>query len=166
MPHGLSLRRAGSDEEQWLGSVFSDVPLATGDIFSRPTAGGGGYGDPLDRDPNLVREDVADDYVSLARARKDYGVVLRVIDTDLADYAIDHAATERERAQIRARRREWLAAPPEDVAQRYREGDLDRLDVVRQYGVILDWGPGAVHERSTVQFRETFQKRAVAHWKD
>jgi N-methylhydantoinase B len=166
MPHGLSLRRAGSDQDQWLGSVFSDLPLASGDVFSRPTAGGGGYGDPLERDPDRVRDDVADDYVSIARARKDYGVVLRVIDADLAEYSVDHAATERERAQIRARRRDWLVTPPDEVARLYRAGDLDRLDVVRQYGVILDWGSGAVQERSTAQFREMFQKRAVAYWKD
>jgi N-methylhydantoinase B len=166
MPHGLSLQRAGSDQDVWLGSVFSDLPLASGDVFSRPTAGGGGYGDPLERDPNLVREDVADDYVSLQRARKDYGVVLRVIDADLADYAVDEAATRRERALIRAQRRGWLAVSPTEVAQRYRAGDLDRFDVVRQYGVILDWGTGAVQERSTVQFREMFHKRAVAYWQD
>ena len=166
MPHGLSLRRAGSDQDLWLGSVFSDLPLSAGDVFSRPTAGGGGYGDPLERDPALVREDVADDYVSLARARTDYGVVLHVIDEDLAEYAIDHAATERERAHIRAQRRGWLATPPDNVARRYKAGDLDRLDVVRQYGVILDWGTGEVQERSTVQFRDMFQKRAVAYWKD
>ena len=167
MPHGLSLRRAGSDQDLWLGSVFSDVPLGAGRrLFSRPTAGGGGYGDPLERDPALVREDVADDYVSLARARTDYGVVLQVIDKDLAEYAIDHAATERERAHIRAQRRGWLATSPDDVARRYKAGDLDRLDVVRQYGVILDWGTGEVQERSTVQFRDMFQKRAVAYWKD
>ncbi len=108
MPHGLSLKRAGSNQEEWLGSVFSDVPLQSGDVFSRPTAGGGGYGDPLERDPEKVREDVADDYVSLERARKDYGVVLRVVDRDLAEYEVDRAATERERARIRAERRGWL----------------------------------------------------------
>jgi N-methylhydantoinase B len=60
IPHGLHLKRAGTEQIEWLGSVFSDVPLASGDVFSRPTAGGGGYGDPLERDPALVREDVAD----------------------------------------------------------------------------------------------------------
>lgn len=164
MPHGLGLRHAGSSSEEWLGSVFSDVPLGSGDVFSRPTAGGGGYGDPLERGPALVREDVADDYVSLARARKDYGVVLRVVDADLADYAIDEEATRQERARIRAKRRGWLVEPPAEVARRYRDGELDRLDVVRQYGVILDWATGEALERSTAQFREMFHKRAVAHW--
>ncbi len=165
MPHGLSLRRAGSNDDEWLGSVFSDVAIATGDTFSRPTAGGGGYGDPLERDPSLVREDVADEYVSIARARKDYGVVLSVVDADLAEYAIDVDATERERARIRAARLDWLAEPPQEVARRYQAGELDRLDVVRQYGVILDWATGALLERSTEQFREMFRRRASAHWK-
>jgi N-methylhydantoinase B len=104
MPHGLHLKRAGKEDIEWLGSVFSDVPIASGDVFSRPTAGGGGYGDPLERDPALVREDVADGYVSIERAAKDYGVVLNVIDADLCEYAIDAAATERTRAHGRSRR--------------------------------------------------------------
>ena len=166
MPHGLTLRRAGSERDEWLGSVFSDVPLANGDVFSRPTAGGGGYGDPLERDPALVRDDVANDYVSLERACKDYGVVLRVVDVDLAEYEVDAAATAQERARIRSLRRAWLVTSPEEVARRYRNGELDRMDVVRQYAVVLDWGTGELLERSTAQFREMFQKRAAAHWRD
>lgn len=164
MPHGLSLVRAGSNKEEWLGAMFSDVPLASGDRFSRPTAGGGGYGDPLERDPGLVREDVADGYVSIERARRDYGVVLHVVDPDLAEYAVDSDATERERARIRAHRRAWLTEPAHDVARRYRAGELDRLDAVRQYGVILDWATGELLERSTAQFREMFKERVAAHW--
>ena len=164
MPHGLSLHRAVTNSDEWLGSVFSDVPLASGDVFSRPTAGGGGYGDPLERDPEKVREDVADDYVSLERARKDYGVVLRVVDRDLVEYEVDAAATEAERIRIRAARRGWAEMAPEDVSRRYRAGELDRLDVVRHYAVILDWTTGEVLEHSTAQFREMFHKRAIAHW--
>jgi len=166
IPHGLRLRRAGANEDEWLGSVFSDVPLQSGDVFSRPTAGGGGYGDPLERDPELVREDVADDYVSLERARRDYGVVLRLVDADLAEYEVDQAATERERAAIRQQRRTWLATDPDEVARRYRGGELDTLDVVRRYAVILDWGTGELLPHSTAQFREMFHKRAAAHWRD
>jgi N-methylhydantoinase B len=166
MPHGLSLKRAGADRAEWLGSVFSDVSINSGDVFSRPTAGGGGYGDPLERDPERVREDVADDYVSLERARRDYGVVLNVVDADLAKYAIDAEATRRERDMIRRNRRAWLREDPHSVAQRYSAGEIDQLDVVRRYGVILDWGSGEVLERSTAQFREMFRKRAAAHWSD
>jgi N-methylhydantoinase B len=37
-------------------------------------AGGGGYGNPLERDPELVEEDVIQGYVSLEKAGEDYGV--------------------------------------------------------------------------------------------
>jgi len=166
MPHGLTLRRAGASEDEWLGSVFSNVEIGSGDRFSRPTAGGGGYGDPLERDPLAVREDVADDYVSLERASKDYGVVLQVIDADCAEYAVDEAATRQERADIRAQRRAWAEEDPERVAQHYRDGTIDRLDVVRRYAVVLDWANGALLPNSTRQFREMFRKRTVAHWRD
>ena len=166
MPHGLTLTRAGSERAEWLGSVFSDVSLQPGDVFSRPTAGGGGYGDPLDRDPAAVREDLENDYVSLERARTDYGVVLRVVDADLAEYAVDEAATAQERAQIRAHRRGWIEEDPESVADRFRRGKLDALDAVRRYAVVLDWETGALLPVSTAQFREMFQRRAAAHWRD
>ena len=64
MPHGLYIQRKGKNEREWLGSIFSDVPIESGDVFSRPTAGGGGLGDPLERDPAAVMRDVEDDYVS------------------------------------------------------------------------------------------------------
>ena len=38
--------------------------------------GGGGWGDPLDRDPQAVLDDVLDEYVSVDGAERDYGVVL------------------------------------------------------------------------------------------
>jgi N-methylhydantoinase B len=166
MPHGLSLTRKGGDRVDWLGSAFSDVPLREGDIFSRPTAGGGGFGDPLERDPALVCDDVANDYVSIGRARKDYGVVLRTIDKDLAEYEVDAEATQAERARIRSLRRAWIAEDPESVGQRFRSGELDAMDVVRHYAVILDWDTGKVLPNSTAQFREMYQKRAANHWLD
>ena len=142
MPHGLYIQRKGKNEREWLGSIFSDVPIESGDIFSRPTAGGGGLGDPLERDPALVMRDVEDDYVSIARARKDYGVVLKVIDQDLASYEVDVEATRAERAAIAKARRGWLEEDGAAVAERYRNGELDEFDMVRRYGVIVDWGTG------------------------
>ena len=127
---------------------------------------GGGFGDPLERDPVQVREDVADDYVSVERARRDYGVVVRVVDKDLAEYAVDEDATRAERARIRAQRRAWLVEDPEAVAARFRAGELDALDVVRHYAVVLDWDTGEVLRTSTAQFREMYAKRAAAYWAD
>ena len=164
MPHGLSIKRAGAEQEDWLGSVFSDVPIGSGDVFSRPTAGGGGFGDPLERDPALVLEDVADDYVSIERAAKDYGIVLTVVDAEICAYAVDEAATKATREAIRRQRSRWLATDPEEVAAGYRAGKIDRLDVVRRYAVVLDWDTGALLPVSTGQFREMFHKRTAATW--
>jgi len=164
MPHGLSIKRAGAEAEDWLGSVFSDVPIGSGDVFSRPTAGGGGFGDPLERDPALVLEDVADDYVSIERAAKDYGIVLTVVDAEICAYAVDETATKATREAIRRQRSRWLATDPEEVAAGYRAGKIDRLDVVRRYAVVLDWDTGALLPVSTGQFREMFHKRTAATW--
>jgi N-methylhydantoinase B len=50
--------------------------------------GGGGWGDPLERDPAAVLEDVLDEYVSVAGARRDYGVV--IVEGEMT---VDEAAT-------------------------------------------------------------------------
>jgi N-methylhydantoinase B len=162
IPHGVWLTRNG--ERSFLGAVFSNVPCGAGDEFTRPSAGGGGFGDPLERDPAAVREDVADGYVSIERARKDYGVVVREVDAELAAYEVDEAATATEREQIRAARHGWLEEDAVAVAARYRSGDLDQLDVIRRHGVICDWGTGELLPRTTEQFRAMIARRTAAHW--
>jgi N-methylhydantoinase B len=62
--------------------------------------GGGGWGNPLDRDAQAVLDDVIDEYVSIEGARRDYGVVLTGSLEDLT-LEIDQAATEAERAARR-----------------------------------------------------------------
>ncbi|MGD2014028.1 MAG: hydantoinase B/oxoprolinase family protein [Desulfobacterales bacterium] len=47
-----------------------------GDVIEFDSAGGGGYGDPLLRDPLAVEADVVNGYVSIEKAREDYGVVI------------------------------------------------------------------------------------------
>ena len=158
IPHGVWLNGT------FLGAVFSNVDLIEGDVFTRPSAGGGGYGDPLLREPDAVKEDVADDYVSIERALKDYGVAIRTVDADLALYEVDEAATVAERARIRAARRGWLAEDAAAVAERYRAGELDAMDTVRRYAVILDWGTGELFPQTTETFRAMINRRAVPHW--
>jgi N-methylhydantoinase B len=63
------------------------LPLARGDVVRVQTGGGGGYGHPRERDPERVRRDVLDGYVSREAAAADYGVVLR------PDLSIDEEAT-------------------------------------------------------------------------
>lgn len=163
IPHGVWLNR-GTPEERFLGSVFSNVPVQAGDSFERPSAGGGGYGDPLTRDPQRVLDDVVDGYVSVERAARDYGVVINSVDPEIDFYDIDHEATDRERAHIRAHRREWVTEDPADVARRYREGEINALDAIRRYGVIVDWGTGQLLKTTTEQFRELLARRTVAFW--
>jgi N-methylhydantoinase B len=165
IPHGLWLN-PGHDGERFLGAVFSNVPVVAGDAFTRPSAGGGGFGDPLERDPDAVLDDVVDGYVSIERARKDYGVVVEEVDAELSEYRLDLAATERERAQVRAARRGWLEEDAESVAARYRSGEVEMLDVIRRYGVIVDWGTGELFPTTTEQYRAMLQRRSAAHWTD
>ena len=58
--------------------------------------GGGGFYSPLERDPELVRQDVRDGYVSVEAARTEYGVVLG------AEDEIDWPHTRRLRAEMSA----------------------------------------------------------------
>jgi N-methylhydantoinase B len=75
--------------------------FAHGDVVSFQQSGAGGYGDPFARDPARVLEDVLDDYVSIEAARREYGVVLRALEGELA---VDEGATRDERARPRAPR--------------------------------------------------------------
>jgi N-methylhydantoinase B len=78
----------GPDEEIVHGK--QSRAFAYGAVISFQQSGAGGYGDPLERDPARVLEDVMDDYVSVAAARADYGVV---ITGDGFDLRVDEAAT-------------------------------------------------------------------------
>lgn len=162
IPHGVSLTQDGEQTE--MGTVFSNYSISEGDAFVRPSSGGGGFGDPTERDPEEVVEDVKDDYVSVERAERDYGVVIEVIDPELCAYEIDHEATEEKREYIRENREAWLEEDPEAVVEQYEDGEIDKLDLIRRYGVILDWSNGELLERTTEQFREMLQERAASEW--
>src|SRR5699024_3616503 len=98
----------GTTNEKYLGATFSNVSIVPGDTFTRPSAGGGGFGDPMERDIDAVLEDVIDGYVSLERARKDYGVVIHEIDAELDQFEVDYSATDSTREYIRRNRQDWL----------------------------------------------------------
>ena len=67
---------------------------APGDRIAFYSAGGGGYGNPFERDPRDVAEDVQNGYVSIEKAREDYGVIISP-DT----LTVDEAATAACRAK-------------------------------------------------------------------
>jgi N-methylhydantoinase B len=64
------------------------------DVLVNHSGGGGGWGDPFERDPAAVLADVLNEYVSLDAARDDYGVVI-----DPATMTVDAAATSASRAE-------------------------------------------------------------------
>ena len=68
------VHRNDGSEERW--RKISNLPIAKGELLSFRAGGGGGYGSPLERDPKKVLRDVIDGYVSLAKAREEYGVVI------------------------------------------------------------------------------------------
>jgi N-methylhydantoinase B len=80
-----------------LPKVSQEV-LEPGEVLVSESCGGGGYGDPLDRDPEKVRWDVREGFVSLTSARDVYGVV---IDTGPELYAVDREATASLRDSLR-----------------------------------------------------------------
>jgi N-methylhydantoinase B len=73
------------------------------EIMISESAGGGGFGNPLDRDPERVRYDVREEVVSLEKAREIYGVV---IDTRPELFAVDGEATKKLRATMRKGKKE------------------------------------------------------------
>ena len=75
--------------------------LLPGDRMRFMLSGGGGYGDPLDRDPERVREDVLENLISIEKAREDYGVVINP-DTILVDAERTKAERTRRRLQSAA----------------------------------------------------------------
>ncbi len=89
-----------------------------GGVLRFRTGGGGGWGDPLERDPERVLHDVRDEYVSLAGAWRDYGVAIIGDPVRHPEaLSIDHAATTRRRADLRAAR---AAAPPGPESQPWK----------------------------------------------
>ena len=58
------------------GNPFGLTQLKPGDVVIIDAAGGGGYGNPLEREPEIVVSDVIEGYISLEKAEEDYGVVI------------------------------------------------------------------------------------------
>jgi N-methylhydantoinase B len=73
--HGLLLNEGGPTERN-LSLKAVGVELTGGDAITIETGGGGGYGDPLSRDPDAVLKDVRHGYISLNHAAAAYGVVI------------------------------------------------------------------------------------------
>ena len=99
-PFRVTLDPGGASERQLEGLV-DDEPIPASTLVRIDTTGGGGWGDPLEREPELVALDVTQGKVSAASARDDYGVVLL---STASECIVDMEATERLRDELRAER--------------------------------------------------------------
>ena len=115
----------------------SGFPLRKGDVVREETAGGGGWGDPLKRDPGRVMADVKEGYLTRAQAEKRYGVVA-------ADGRVDGGATEDARALL-AGGRTFLVFE----AANEEDGPRRRFTIPREAADRLGIGDGDLVELST-----------------
>jgi len=99
-------------------------PFNSGDVYTVYFGGGGGYGDPLDRDPEGIEVDIRNEYVSISEAARTYGVVV-----DVKTLKVDSPATAKRRAEMRAQRLR-NAAPAAVRQSPVRSRDKE----------VLDWG--------------------------
>ena len=145
VPVGAWIDRHGAIEDFDTPGKVAGHPLQEGSIVMIRSAGGGGYGDPLDRDAERVAYDVREGYVSSHAARELYGLVL-----DKAG-RVDAAATAALRERLRAarislvtrldaevfeagavsRRRICRLNPADASAAAIGEGDVVELDAGR-----------------------------------
>ncbi len=101
---GGALVNPGTPEQEQILYKRESIPVKAGDIVRILTPGGGGWGDPLARVPEMVRLDVVRGLVSLESARNDYGAVLVKVADLTRVYEIDESATKNLRDEMRAAR--------------------------------------------------------------
>ncbi|MGI8613666.1 MAG: hydantoinase B/oxoprolinase family protein [Nocardioidaceae bacterium] len=122
-PFSVTIDPGGPAERQ-VDALADAEPVRAGELIRIRTTGGGGWGDPLDRDPGRVLRDVQWGKVSPGAARRDYGVVLAG-DPGGELPTVDAAATEALRVELRGT----------------RPGDEPFFDRGPGYGTLSDGAP-------------------------
>ena len=92
---GYLMRLPGEQDFTPMRGAHVSVPIGSEAIVR--TGGGGGWGDPLERDPRAVQHDVAEEFITAEAALRDYGVVLT------ASRELDMDATQAQRATMKAK---------------------------------------------------------------
>lgn len=105
------LLNPGTPDEEVLPGKSDAIPVKPGDVLRVLSPGGGGWGDPLNRDADSVLLDVKRGLVSQESAKDDYGVIFQSTDDDY-ELELDTEATEAQREKIRA------ARPPQKMFDR------------------------------------------------
>ena len=144
--HFVVIRDGAFLEPSAVPGKVSGFPLRQEDVVREESAGGGGYGDPLERDPDLVATDVRLGYFTADQADRRYGVVLN------ADGGVDEPATGRRRQELGDERihvavqaanaemyadakREFVV--PSDVAARLEIGEGDLVELIAGTGPLV-----------------------------
>jgi len=106
-PNGCAGGKTGRPGDIWINpenkdakrlpTRYADYPLKAGDVFRLDTPGGGGYGDPLAREPERVLADIREGFISPDVAERDYGVVLK---RERDEFTVDATATQTRRGKV------------------------------------------------------------------
>src|SRR2546421_223907 len=122
-PHDPDPRRLVQGDFEFSEGGYIGRPFKDGDLFEHFYNAGGGYGDPIERDPELVRKDLENGIVTPRAARQIYHVDAQ--SDDGRTYNVDVAKTEQLRSEERSRR---LAegAPVSEWRKQERERILNR----------------------------------------
>jgi len=94
---GRIMLNPGTPDERELPALGDGITLKRGDLLRLETCGGGGWGDPLTREPERVKQDVARGLVTARGALEDYGVALDAVTLEIDKTATDE--TRRRRAR-------------------------------------------------------------------
>ncbi|WP_262362460.1 hydantoinase B/oxoprolinase family protein [Oceanobacillus jeddahense] len=133
LPHSLGTDPYMTDLERFVEGELKEVegphidkPLQSGDLFAHSYNGGGGYGDPIERDPLEIVRDVENGYVTAEIAQRAHAVVLDY-DEKRKTWSVNTKATEERREEVRKNRLR-KAVPVEDWIESERkrvvEGDF------------------------------------------
>lgn len=102
VPSKVKIFKSGKIKESALPGMGIET-LKRGEYIKSIIGGGGGYGDPLERDPELVRIRVRDEWVSPQKARETYGVVLKNVENS-DKIEVDYEASKKLREEIKQNR--------------------------------------------------------------
>lgn len=100
-PHVTDIEKLARGEVKEVEGPYLAEPLRSGDMFAHSYNGGGGYGDPLERDPSSVARDIVNGYVTASAAEAVHGVVVNEQENSCE---VDGDGTRAKRQQLRDER--------------------------------------------------------------
>ena len=141
-PRQTELRERFEGVHETVEGPYIAAPMKAGDIFTHSYNGGGGFGDPVGRDPALALADIENGQGTRLHAERVHGIRFTGSEAD-GDLAVDEDATCAARAEIRRERManavpvgEWLAAERERVAAKAFAPEVRRM-----YAAAMDLSP-------------------------